>query len=293
MALIDVAQVNYFYQDGDARRYILKDVSCSFERGRFYTILGESGSGKTTLLSLLSALDKPKSGGVFFDGTDIKQIGYEKYRRNKISIIFQSYNLVPYMTAAENVRVAMSVTDNPLPGDLKSVAYNLLDYIGITRDKADRAVIKLSGGEQQRVAIARALATNVDVILADEPTGNLDEEMETEIVQIFKRLAHEHNKCVIVVSHSGRIASESDVTFRLSKGALLPYPETPAVPEYMPQEAPAQEPAPAAVPGFSFDPVPAYDPLLMPDMTASSPEEQAQIESFDFSDVETFDIDNL
>ncbi|MBE9388876.1 ABC transporter ATP-binding protein [Vagococcus salmoninarum] len=220
MAIIETQKVNYYYQDGDKRRFILKDTSVSFEQGKFYTILGQSGSGKTTFLSLISALDSPKEGKILFNGKDIKEIGYENYRRNNIGIIFQSYNLIPYLTAAENVQVPMSITENDLPDNEKEVAYNLLDYIGIVRTKADRLVNKLSGGEQQRVAIARALATNVDVILADEPTGNLDEEMEEEIVQIFKTLAHEHNKCVIVVTHSNEIAEKSDETFYLRKGML-------------------------------------------------------------------------
>ncbi|MCL1788876.1 MAG: ABC transporter ATP-binding protein [Oscillospiraceae bacterium] len=223
MALIDVNQINYFYQDGDTKRYILNDISYSFERGKFYTILGESGSGKTTFLALLSALDQPKSGNIFYEGNDINKMGLDEYRRNRISIIFQQYNLVPYMTAAENIRVAMNITDNKLPDDLNGVAYNLLDYIGITKDRADRTVNKLSGGEQQRVAIARALATNVDVILADEPTGNLDDEMETEIVQIFKKLAHDHHKCVVVVSHSTQIADEADEVIKLRKGKFETY----------------------------------------------------------------------
>lgn len=128
--------------------------------------------------------------------------------------------MVPYLTAVENVLVAMSITDNELPDNHREVAYNLLDYIGITKAKADRLVNQLSGGEQQRVAIARALATNVDIILADEPTGNLDEEMEQEIVDIFKRLAKDHNKCVIVVTHSNEIAKQSDEPYYLHKGVL-------------------------------------------------------------------------
>jgi len=240
MALLSVNNINYFYQDGDVQRYILRDITCSFDRGYFYTVLGESGSGKTTLLALLSALDQPKTGTVYYDGTDIRTIGYEKYRRNNVSIVFQAYNLVPYMTAVENVRVAMSITDNELPKDAETVAYNLLDYIGISRDRADRTVNKLSGGEQQRVAIARALATNVDVILADEPTGNLDDEMEAEIVHIFKRLAHEHNKCVIVVSHSSMIANEADVVYRLRKGRFEAY-EAPAQYQYQQYQGQPQQ----------------------------------------------------
>ncbi|MCD8500353.1 MAG: ABC transporter ATP-binding protein [Bacillaceae bacterium] len=221
--ILEAKDLNYYYQDGESRRYILKDTSVTFEKGKFYTILGQSGSGKTTLLALLSALDTPQSGSVLFNGQDIKQIGYEKYRRNNIGIIFQSYNLIPSLTAVENVLVPMSITENELPHDRKAVAYNLLDYIGIVKTKADRFVNKLSGGEQQRVAIARALATNVELILADEPTGNLDEEMEQEIIDIFKKLAHEHNKCVIVVTHSNEIAQQSDQIFSLKKGVLVPY----------------------------------------------------------------------
>lgn len=220
MTYLQVKNIDYFYQDGDQRRYILRDLSVDFRKGVFYSILGQSGSGKTTLLSLLSALDKPKSGEISIEGKTIDMIGFESYRRNKVGVIFQSYNLIPHLSAYENILLAMSITDNPLPTDINQVAYNLLDYIGITKTKADRLVTKLSGGEQQRVAIARALATNVDIILADEPTGNLDEAMETEIVDIFKRLAHDHNKCVIVVSHSNEVAKEADVSYYLRKGIL-------------------------------------------------------------------------
>ncbi|MFD2306812.1 ABC transporter ATP-binding protein [Enterococcus termitis] len=221
MTILQAKNVSYFYQDGDKRRIILQDTSINFEQGQFYTILGQSGSGKTTFLSLISALDEPKSGEVLYKGQNIKEIGLEKYRRDDISIIFQSYNLVPYLTALENVLVAMSITDNDMPKDDREVAYNLLDYIGINKSKADRLVGQLSGGEQQRVAIARALATNVDIILADEPTGNLDEGMEQEIVDIFKDLAETHNKCVIVVTHSNEIANQSDKTYFLKQGELM------------------------------------------------------------------------
>ncbi|GAB2025321.1 ABC transporter ATP-binding protein [Lactovum odontotermitis] len=220
-SIIQTEGLSYYYQDGDRRRFILRDLDSSFEEGTFYSILGESGSGKTTFLSIVSALEEPKEGEVLFDGTDIKKIGYENYRRDKIGIVFQSYNLIPYMTAVENVLVAMSITSNELPKNQREVAYNLLDYIGITKAKADRPVTKLSGGEQQRVAIARSLATNVDVILADEPTGNLDSEMEQEIIDIFKKLAHEHQKCVIVVTHSKEIAAQSDKTYELREGQFV------------------------------------------------------------------------
>jgi len=223
MAILETKNINYFYQDGDRRRYILKDVNLSFEKGKFYTILGQSGSGKTTFLSLISALDDPKDGEVLYHEKNIKAIGYEKYRKNHVGIIFQSYNLIPYLTAAENVLVPMTITDNEIPTNHKEIAYNLLDYIGITETKANRLVNKLSGGEQQRIAIARALATDVEIILADEPTGNLDEEMEEEIVNIFKDLAHVHDRCVIVVTHSKEIAEQSDEILYLKKGNITAY----------------------------------------------------------------------
>ncbi len=213
--------LSYFYQDGDTRRFILRDASHTFELGKFYTILGESGSGKTTFLALISALDTPKTGSVLFEGVNINKIGFDNYRRNKIGIVFQSYNLIPYMTAVENILVAMSITENDIPKNKKETAYNLLKYVGIDKTKADRTVNKLSGGEQQRVAIARAVSTDVDLILADEPTGNLDEEKEAEIVEIFKALAHDFNKCVIVVTHSHDVAEKSDEIIRLKKGVFL------------------------------------------------------------------------
>ncbi|MGM0113650.1 ABC transporter ATP-binding protein [Enterococcus sp. DIV0187] len=223
MTILEAKDLSYFYQDGEKRRMILQDTSVKFEKGQFYTILGESGSGKTTFLSLISALDAPTAGEILYNGEDIKNIGYDRFRRDDVSIIFQNYNLVPYLTGLENVLVAMSITDNEMPKDTTEIAYNLLDYIGINKVKADRLVNQLSGGEQQRIAIARALATNVDIILADEPTGNLDVGMEEEIVTIFKELASIHNKCVIVVTHSREIAEQSDQIFYLNQGELLPY----------------------------------------------------------------------
>lgn len=220
MKLLETKNIEYYYQDGENRRYILKDVNTSFESGKFYAILGQSGSGKTTFLSLLSALDSPKKGAVLYNGNNINSMGLANYRRNNIGIIFQSYNLIPHYTAFENVKFTMDITDNQLPSDKVSVAYNLLDYLGITKTKANRLVTELSGGEQQRVAIARALSTNVDLILADEPTGNLDEAIELDIINIFKSLARQHNKCVIVVTHSSEIAKHADVILELTKGSL-------------------------------------------------------------------------
>lgn len=218
--ILKLENLNYSYVDGGYERQILKDLSYTFESGKFYTILGPSGSGKTTLLSIIAGLDTPKSGNLYFNGQNLKEIGLHQYRRNKISIVFQQYNLISYLTAVENVELAMSETDNQLPKDKKAVAYNLLEKFGIVKSKADRLVGQLSGGEQQRVAIARSLASNVDLIFADEPTGNLDTATEKEIINIFKELAHDYNKTVIVVTHSDEVSKLSDQRLLLSDGIL-------------------------------------------------------------------------
>lgn len=216
MSILETKDLYFTYPDGDSRKMILDNVSVFFERGKFYTILGASGSGKTTFLSLIAALDQPEKGSIVFDGKDIKTIGYEKYRRNNIGIVFQSYNLIPYMTAVENVLVAMSITENQMKKDLKQQALKILESVGIDEKKAKRRVTRLSGGEQQRVAIARAISTNVEVILADEPTGNLDQQTSDTIIDLFKKLAHEQNKCVIMVTHAQSIADQSDVVLKLN-----------------------------------------------------------------------------
>ena len=218
--ILKLENINYSYIDGGYERQILKDLSFSFEEGKFYTILGPSGSGKTTLLSIIAGLDTPNSGEFWFKGKNIKEIGLHKYRRNAISIVFQQYNLISYLTAVENVLLAMSETDNPLPKDRKNVAYNLLERFGIVRTKADRMVNQLSGGEQQRVAIARSLASNVDLIFADEPTGNLDTATEKEIISIFKELSHDFGKTIIVVTHSDTVSAMSDQRVLLKDGKL-------------------------------------------------------------------------
>ena len=219
--LLKLENINYSYIDGGYERQILKDLSYTFESGKFYTILGPSGSGKTTLLSIIAGLDDPKSGNIYFEGEDVKKIGLHKYRRNKISIVFQQYNLISYLTAHENIMVAMSETDNKLPANQKDLAYALLEKFGIVKSKADRLVNQLSGGEQQRVAIARSLSKNVNLIFADEPTGNLDTATEKEIVAIFKELAHEYNQTIIVVTHSDAVSALSDQRLLLKDGKLI------------------------------------------------------------------------
>ena len=216
MSILETKDLYFTYPDGDNRKIILNEVNVSFEKGKFYTILGASGSGKTTFLSLIAALDKPEKGEILFNGEDIGKIGLEKYRRNNIGIVFQSYNLIPYMNGLENVMVAMSITDNKIEGNMKDKALEILESVGIDGTKATRRINRLSGGEQQRVAIARAISTNVEVIVADEPTGNLDGKTSETIIELFKELAHQRDKCVIMVTHSEKIAEQSDVILKLN-----------------------------------------------------------------------------
>ena len=218
--ILKLEDLCYSYIDGGYERQILKNLSFEFEEKKFYTILGPSGSGKTTLLSIIAGLDFAKSGHVYFRDKEITKSNVGKYRRNDISIVFQQYNLISYLTAVENVMLAMSETDNELPKDKKNVAYNLLERFGIVRSKADRMVGQLSGGEQQRVSIARSLASNVDLIFADEPTGNLDTATEIEIINIFKELAEEYGKTIIVVTDSNQVAEMSDQRVLLKDGIL-------------------------------------------------------------------------
>lgn len=221
MSILSLDNISYGYIDGNSKRTILDGLSYTFEKGKFYTILGPSGSGKTTLLAIAGGLEKTQQGKVFYENKDINEIGLGKYRRNYLSFVFQQFNLIPYLTAVENVVNVMEITDNDVPKPYYKTALNLLNQFGIVQTKAERSIFKLSGGEQQRVAIARGLATNVDVILADEPTGNLDTGTEKEIIKIFRLLATKYNKCVIVVTHSDDIASLSDIQLKLEGGRLI------------------------------------------------------------------------
>ena len=219
-AILRLENINYGYIDGGYRREILKNLCYDFEEGTFYTILGPSGSGKTTLLSIMAGLDKQESGKIYFEGEDVDQIGLYKYRRNKVGVVFQSYNLITYLNGLENVLLAMTETDNPLPKNKEEIAYALLNMVGIVNTKADRMVNKLSGGEQQRIAIARAIAGNEDLIFADEPTGNLDTETEKEIIKLFQMLAETYGKTIIVVTHSNEVSKLSDRRVLLKNGVL-------------------------------------------------------------------------
>ena len=206
MCIVKTCNVKYSY---DGKRTVLKNISTEFEVGKIYAILGPSGCGKTTLLSLLGGLDSPSEGQVLFQRENIEKKGLAWHRKNNVAFIFQSYNLIDYMTPAENVALTSKLP--PLP---------ILKRVGLTEEESKRNVLKLSGGQQQRVAIARALASDAEVILADEPTGNLDEGTAAEITNILKECAHQMNKCVIIVTHSNELAKQADVSFRLEKGEL-------------------------------------------------------------------------
>ncbi len=206
MAVLEIKGICYAYEKG---RTVLQNVNTEFEAGKMYAILGPSGSGKTTLLSLIGGLDTPQKGEILFDGENITQCGLVAHRRNHVSLIFQSYNLIDYMTPIENV--ALTAKKDALP---------MLLRLGLTAGEAKRNVMKLSGGQRQRVAIARALASDTPVILADEPTGNLDEDTAGEIAGILKESAHELDKCVIVVTHSNKLAEKADVVLYLKRGSL-------------------------------------------------------------------------
>lgn len=212
--LLCVEHLDYYYEDGDQRRIIFDDANISFNEGTFYTILGSSGSGKTTFLSLIAGLDECKKGNIYYRGKDIKDIGLDIYRRDLVSMVFQSYNLINYMNAYDNVAVALDIVKKKYTSEQ---IYGLLNRFGITKSKASRKVNALSGGEQQRVAIARAICTNTKLIIADEPTGNLDESTSREIIGLFRELVSVYKKCVIMVTHNESVARVSDVIVRIDQ----------------------------------------------------------------------------
>lgn len=212
--VLELRNVDYYYPTRTSKVEILNHADFSFEKGKLYTIVGPSGSGKTTTLSLLGALEPPKQGSILYKERDIREIGMTNYRRNHIGFVFQAYNLLNYLSAMQNVLVAMDISRDA-SSDKKEKAANLLKSTGLDETHFIRNPNYLSGGEQQRVAIARAISTGADIILADEPTGNLDKATASEIVEIFANLAHKDGKCVIVATHSDYFSSRADcvVTF--------------------------------------------------------------------------------
>ncbi|MBO5138900.1 MAG: ABC transporter ATP-binding protein [Bacilli bacterium] len=217
MEILRVEDLSFTY---DRETFVLRDINVSFESGVCYGIFGKSGAGKSTLLSLLAGLDVSKYGHIYYKDRDLFQMNLDQYRCNEIGIIFQSYNLLPQLTAIENVILSMDIS-NLRVKDREKKAKALLKKVGLNEEKMNRRILQLSGGEQQRVAIARALSYDSEVILADEPTGNLDPEMESEIINLLINLAHKDKKCVIIISHSLNIKNSVDKSLSLANGKLI------------------------------------------------------------------------
>lgn len=214
--VLNIENVSYRYKDAELDDFVLKNLNYEFARGKVYAIKGKSGSGKTTLLSLISGLENDYEGSIKFLDKELRNIDLDDYRSKDIGIVFQSYNLLPHLTAVENIILSMNVSNLNIDNKLEK-AIELMKSVGLTKTQKDRRVLKLSGGEQQRVAIARSLSYNPKMILADEPTGNLDKETENEILKIFKDLAKKENKCIIIVTHSENVCNQADVVYELKK----------------------------------------------------------------------------
>lgn len=214
--VLTIKNVNYRYKDAAKNDYVLKNINYSFEKGKVYSIKGKSGSGKTTLLSLISGLENKYEGEIFYKEKELKKMDLDIYRNTNIGIVFQSYNLLTHLTAIENIILSMDISKVKFENK-RQKAIELMRSVGLNESLGDRRVLKLSGGEQQRVAIARSLSYNPEIILADEPTGNLDKETEDEILEIFSRLAHKENKCVVIVTHSSNVCDKSDIIYELKK----------------------------------------------------------------------------
>jgi len=216
MDIIKCEKLGFTY---DNKKWVLRDINATFQTGMLYGIYGKSGAGKTTLLSLLAGLETAGEGKILYKDKDLAIMDRDEYRSNEVGIIFQSYNLLPHLTALENIVLSMDISNLKVK-DKDKKAMSLLRKVGLDEAKANRRVLQLSGGEQQRVAIARALSYDCDMILADEPTGNLDAENEEEIIELLTKLAHEDDKCIIVISHSPSVRKKMEKIYYLENGKL-------------------------------------------------------------------------
>lgn len=209
---LELQNVGYSY---NGKELVLRHVNYRFEGGRIYAITGRSGAGKTTLLSLLSQLTKPTEGKILYNGLDVSEVDQYLYRSQYAGVIFQSFNLLMHLTAVENVMLSMDIAGVKKENN-RAYAMELLEKVGLSKEESQRRILKLSGGQQQRVAIARAVSYDPSILLADEPTGNLDEDTQDEIMEIFKGLAYEEQKCIILVTHSPVVASLADEVYALT-----------------------------------------------------------------------------
>lgn len=218
MNLLKIDNVSYKYEG--TSKEVFTNINIDFESNKIYAIMGKSGSGKSTLLSLISGLDNPTDGNIFYQGKSLKDFDRDLYRSKDIGVIFQSYNLLTNATALENIMLSMNISGSKIK-DKKEHALMILAKVGVDKETANRKILKLSGGEQQRVGIARVLSHNPDIIIADEPTGSLDNDTEDNIMSIFQKLAHDEGKCVIVVTHSKQVSKYADELWGLNKGNLV------------------------------------------------------------------------
>ncbi|MDD4797438.1 MAG: ABC transporter ATP-binding protein [Eubacteriales bacterium] len=219
MKTLTAENISYTYQTKYQKVYALKNVSCTFRSGKFYAVTGHSGCGKTTLLSMLAGLGTPDEGVVKVDGQPLDARSVERHRRENVSVIYQAFNLFPTLTVLENVMFPQQIAGRPARPS-KERAADLLRRVGIGADQHKKFPSMLSGGEQQRVAIARALCGDARIILADEPTGNLDSENGDRVIDLLMGLAHEQAYCVVAVTHDLGIAARADVVYRMRDGRL-------------------------------------------------------------------------
>ena len=219
MERIKVESVSYSYQNKYQTVEAVKDVTCTFETGKMYVITGESGSGKSTFLSLLAGLDIPKNGTITVDGEDLSRIDRDAYRREKVAVIYQAFHLFPLLTALENVMYPLEI-QGVARKEARERAEEYLKEVGIDEKKFGKYPRMMSGGEQQRTAVARAMASGGRILLADEPTGNLDTENEEKIVELLISLAHDRDFTVIMVTHNRQIAERADVRLVMKDGRM-------------------------------------------------------------------------
>lgn len=221
MAILQLKKLSYDYITKAGKVHALKEATASFEKGIVYAIVGRSGSGKSTMMALMAGLDVPKDGEIFYHDKSLLEIDRDQFRREHVGMIFQSYYLLPQLTAVENVELSLGLAK--YKGNKRKRAEEMLTLVGIKKEQFKKRSTQFSGGEQQRIAIARAIATDPEIILADEPTGNLDNENSMNIVRILVDLAHQYGKCVIIITHAVEVAEQADVVLKMDDGHLLNY----------------------------------------------------------------------
>ena len=214
MSILKIENMSFAYSANS--RKVIDGLNMEFDEGKVYALEGRSGAGKTTLLSLLAALTSPTEGTITVNGENVFAKDTYAYRASDVGIVFQNYNLLPKLNAVENVELSLDISGRDVP-DKKQYAADILRRLGIADYDLERPVLQMSGGQQQRVAIARAISYDPPIILADEPTGNLDSQTEKDIIGIFDELAHRQNKCVIIVTHSKKVASMADEVYSIDE----------------------------------------------------------------------------